>query len=183
MTLHSWGAIAPSVDNTDKLISYIKTARSALLRWKRTQILIIDEGMPFRWASRTEPLLRLFGQIVSMIDGRLFEKICFIAARLRTKTDRPFGGIQVSPVLVIVSVIGDNVVQLVVTGDFFQLPPVTKGGEQPFFAFECDAWKACIEHTVMLTQVFRQKDDSAYFHPGLGRRHGLSIRRVRSTTE
>ncbi|KAI9454278.1 hypothetical protein F5148DRAFT_961106, partial [Russula earlei] len=30
------------------------------------------------------------------------------------------------------------------------------------FAFECDAWKACIEHTVTLTQVFRQKDDNTY---------------------
>jgi hypothetical protein len=46
MTLHSWGAIAPSVDSVDKLISYIKVARPALLRWKRTQILIIDEGTP-----------------------------------------------------------------------------------------------------------------------------------------
>jgi hypothetical protein len=45
MTLHSWGAIAPTVDNVDKLISYIKTARPALLRWRATQVLIIDEGM------------------------------------------------------------------------------------------------------------------------------------------
>jgi ATP-dependent DNA helicase PIF1 len=44
MTLHSWGAIAPSVDDVEKLLSYIRTARPALLRWKRTQILIIDEG-------------------------------------------------------------------------------------------------------------------------------------------
>lgn len=49
--------------------------------------------------------------------------------------------------------------QLVVTGDFFQLPPVTKGKE-PFFAFESEAWKRCMEHTVNLTQVFRQKDNS-----------------------
>ena len=61
-------------------------------------------------------------------------------------------------------------VQLVVTGDFFQLPPVTKGGKQAFFAFECDAWKASIEHTVTLTQVFRQKDDSTYPLLGLGQR-------------
>jgi ATP-dependent DNA helicase PIF1 len=97
-----------------------------------------------------------------MVDGHLFEKITEIAARLKKKTDRPFGGIQVGPVLLIVSVNADAL-QLVVTGDFFQLPPVTKGGKQPFFAFECDAWKACIEHTVTLTQVFRQKDDSTYF--------------------
>ena len=47
MTLHSWGAIAPTVDNIDKLIRFIKTARPALLRWKTTQILIIDEGTLF----------------------------------------------------------------------------------------------------------------------------------------
>jgi len=35
---------------------------------------------------------------VSMVDGHLFEKIASIAARLRKETDRPFGGIQVSPV-------------------------------------------------------------------------------------
>lgn len=122
MTLHSWGAIAPTVDNIDKLIKYIRTARPALLRWKATQILIIDE--------------------VSMVDGHLFEKIAAIATQLRKKTDRPFGGIQ-----------------LVVTGDFFQLPPVTQGSKQPFFAFDCDAWKASIEHTVSLTRVFRQKDN------------------------
>ncbi|KAI0324533.1 hypothetical protein GY45DRAFT_363347 [Cubamyces sp. BRFM 1775] len=45
-----------------------------------------------------------------------------------------------------------------VTGDFFQLPPVTKSGEEPFFAFESEAWKQCIGHTVTLTQVYRQKD-------------------------
>lgn len=54
------------------------------------------------------------------------------------------------------------------TGDFFQLPPVTKGNEVPFFAFECDAWKKCIQQTVMLNKVFRQKDNREpryIFHP------------------
>jgi len=53
MTLHSWGAIAPSVGDVDKLISYIKTARPALLRWRRTEVLIIDEGPSFYPARRT----------------------------------------------------------------------------------------------------------------------------------
>ncbi len=44
MTLHLWGAIAPTVDNIDKLLSSIRTTHPALLRWKTTQILIIDEG-------------------------------------------------------------------------------------------------------------------------------------------
>lgn len=48
------------------------------------------------------------------------------------------------------------------TGDFFQLPPVTKSGKEPFFAFQSEAWKSCIEHTVTLTQVYRQKDGSTF---------------------
>ena len=96
-----------------------------------------------------------------MVDGHLFEKIAAIATQLRKKTDRPFGGIQVDPLASGKSSFSDSPMQLVVTGDFFQLPPVTAGSKQPFFAFECDAWKASIEHTVCLTRVFRQKDDSS----------------------
>ncbi|GAA5839577.1 hypothetical protein JCM9279_005984 [Rhodotorula babjevae] len=83
---------------------------------------------------------------VSMVDGFLFDKLAKIAEAIKKNTKsrsaipKPFGGIQ-----------------LVVTGDFFQLPPVTKG-TTPTFAFEADAWKRCIDHTVNLTQVFRQKD-------------------------
>ncbi|GAA6060678.1 hypothetical protein JCM10212_005060 [Sporobolomyces blumeae] len=81
---------------------------------------------------------------VSMVDGHLFDKLAEIGMALKkrgkTASSRPFGGIQ-----------------LVVTGDFFQLPPVTKG-VVPTFAFEAKAWQSCIDHTVNLTQVFRQKD-------------------------
>ncbi|POS69467.1 DNA repair and recombination protein pif1 [Diaporthe helianthi] len=79
---------------------------------------------------------------VSMVDGQLFNLLAALSAILRKKTDRPFGGIQV-----------------VVTGDFFQLPPVTQGGKDVFFAFQSDAWKESIGRTVTLTQVFRQKDN------------------------
>lgn len=78
---------------------------------------------------------------VSMVDGRLFDTLAALARELRKK-QMPFGGIQ-----------------LVVTGDFFQLPPVTRSGEEAFFAFESEAWKECIQHTVTLTRVFRQRDD------------------------
>jgi hypothetical protein len=43
--------------------------------------------------------------------------------------------------------------QIIVTGDFFQLPPVTTSG-QPKFAFEAKAWEECISRTVNLTQVY-----------------------------
>jgi ATP-dependent DNA helicase PIF1 len=46
--------------------------------------------------------------------------------------------------------------QLILTGDFFQLPPVAKGAVK--FAFQAATWKECIDHTFNLTRVFRQKD-------------------------
>lgn len=89
-----------------------------------------------RWM-RTEVLII---DEVSMVDGDLFDKLAHIAKRFRRKEGQAFGGIQ-----------------LIMTGDFFQLPPVTKAG-QPKFAFEAKAWKECIDVTVNLTKVFRQKD-------------------------
>lgn len=45
MTIHSWGAISPMVDDVDKLIRDIRTAKPALQRWRDTKVLVIDEGM------------------------------------------------------------------------------------------------------------------------------------------
>ncbi|KAE8227482.1 hypothetical protein CF319_g67 [Tilletia indica] len=78
---------------------------------------------------------------VSMLDADLFDKLDEIARMLR-KSTKPFGGIQ-----------------LVVTGDFFQLPPVTYNN-QPKFAFEAKCWKSAIDFQYNLTQVFRQKDQT-----------------------
>ena len=77
---------------------------------------------------------------VSMVDGDLFDKLEGIARAIRAN-GRPFGGIQ-----------------LVVTGDFFQLPPVPDFGKAAKFAFDAATWNTSIDHTIGLTQVFRQKD-------------------------
>lgn len=81
-----------------------------------------------------------------------------IAVALRPPTTRPFGGIQVC--FKCVSFFGayTHISQVVVTGDFFQLPPVTKNGQEPVFAFESSAWLDTIEHNMNLKRVFRQKD-------------------------
>lgn len=76
-----------------------------------------------------------------MVDGDLFDKLEEIARRIRNN-GRAFGGIQ-----------------LVVTGDFFQLPPVPEGhGREARFAFAATTWNTTIQHTILLTHVFRQKD-------------------------
>ncbi|EWC48606.1 hypothetical protein DRE_01828 [Drechslerella stenobrocha 248] len=77
---------------------------------------------------------------ISMVDGDLFDKLEGVA-RVLKNNGRPFGGIQ-----------------LVVTGDFFQLPPVPDNGRAAKFAFEANTWNSCVDHTILLTHIFRQKD-------------------------
>jgi ATP-dependent DNA helicase PIF1 len=55
--------------------------------------------------------------------------------------------------------VGLKRLQVVVTGDFFQLPPVTKSQEDVKFAFETDGWKRAFKHSLTLTKVFRQRDE------------------------
>ena len=97
-----------------------------------------------------------------MVDGELFDTLTKLADQLRNKrTDKPFGGIQVCTTRahICCDFLSLRLLrQLVVTGDFFQLPPVTKSGAEPFFAFESESWKKCIDHTVTLTEVYRQRD-------------------------
>ncbi|CAG8497454.1 9443_t:CDS:2 [Ambispora gerdemannii] len=77
---------------------------------------------------------------VSMLDGALFDKLELIARDLR-QSQNPFGGIQV-----------------IITGDFYQLPPVSKGGEYKF-CFQANSWQRVVKHSLLLTRIFRQKDN------------------------
>ena len=71
----------------------------------------------------------------------MFDKFNKLGQMIRKNPNRPFGGMQI-----------------IVTGDFFQLPPVTKGGAQPKFCFDAQTWAETISMSVNLTKVFRQKD-------------------------
>lgn len=78
---------------------------------------------------------------ISMIGGTLFEKVDKVFRAVR-KRDEPFGGMQ-----------------LILFGDFLQLPPVSESNEkrEPF-AFETQAWKDAKFKVHNLTKVFRQAD-------------------------
>ncbi|KAK0165579.1 hypothetical protein PV328_004083 [Microctonus aethiopoides] len=77
---------------------------------------------------------------ISMVDGEFFDKIEAVARYIR-KNDKPFGGIQ-----------------LILCGDFFQLPPVIKNGTKNMFCFESKSWKNCIDYNFELETIHRQKD-------------------------
>lgn len=77
-------------------------------------------------------------------------------------------------------------VQLVLSGDFFQLPPVSRGvdaavraaGKDAFanfgYAFMAPAWQRCAFRTVMLRRAFRQQNDDLARALGLIRQGGES---------
>lgn len=101
---------------------------------------------------------------ISMIDGRLFDHLDEIARQIRRKRDTPFGGIQV-----------------IVCGDFYQLPPVSKAQinpdgtetkEQALFTFESKAWKSALQSSIILKEVFRQKGDQTFIDMLNDLRHG-----------
>ena len=78
---------------------------------------------------------------VSMMSGRHFEFVEFLFRRLRGR-DVPFGGCQV-----------------IVTGDFLQLPPVRKSEAEPYdWAFQSPAWAAAEFRTFVLERVRRQDE-------------------------
>lgn len=81
---------------------------------------------------------------ISMMSKKLFE-VLDSALRIVKKVESPFGGVQI-----------------IFTGDFFQLPPVgsAKDVESCQFAFESDRWKSTfrIDNHVVLKHIFRQSD-------------------------
>ncbi|KEP51595.1 putative DNA helicase (PIF1) [Rhizoctonia solani 123E] len=84
---------------------------------------------------------------ISMVSAGLLDLIDRLAREVR-RNRRPFGGIQ-----------------LVVSGDFFQLPPVsdernTNTGIELGcqFAFEANCWNEVFPHAYKLTKIFRQTD-------------------------
>lgn len=77
---------------------------------------------------------------VSMLHGELFNTLDHVF-RIVRRSNEPFGGVQ-----------------LILFGDFLQLPPVSRGKAQQF-AFESDSWRAAKIRTGLLTKVWRQSDE------------------------
>ena len=86
----------------------------------------------------------------------------YIGRNVRKKA-KPFGGIQVCIEAASSRMRLTLKMQLIVSGDFFQLPPVPDHVNgvpvPPTFAFDAKSWYRCLGRPVVLNQVFRQKDN------------------------
>lgn len=82
---------------------------------------------------------------VSMMSKKLFDIIDNVARISRGKPDRPFGGMQ-----------------LVLSGDFYQLPPVgnVQDKDTCSFCFESANWQTCISNVIILTIIHRQNHET-----------------------
>lgn len=119
-TLHSFAGIQLGQGSKEELHKRASFNKKSAEAWKKVKTLIVDE--------------------VSMLDGDLFDKLEYIARKIRN-IDKPFGGVQ-----------------LVLVGDLLQLPPVSIGLEKKKRVFEAESWKECIQEYVLLKKVFRQQD-------------------------
>ena len=79
---------------------------------------------------------------VSMLSKRLYNLLDKIGRMIRER-NKPFGGIQV-----------------ILSGDFHQLPPIGDYGDEDSFkfCFESKKWKKYIHKTVVLRKMFRQSE-------------------------
>lgn len=97
--------------------------------------------MPFSAKDRWRDTKVLFIDEISMIHPALFDKLDTIAKKLR-RNEMPFGGIQV-----------------ICSGDFFQLSPISNDGEDRF-CFESKSWDPLIrDRSVTLIRIMRQADE------------------------
>lgn len=78
---------------------------------------------------------------ISMLDGRVLDMVDAVCRTIRQRSDA-FGGVQV-----------------ILVGDFFQLPPIAGRGEMSRFAFESRAWESAKFLTCYLTEQHRQEDE------------------------
>lgn len=128
VTMHSYLGIGLGRGTAEELADAIKSNPRSKRKWTDLDVLIIDE--------------------VSMLSPELFDKLEKVAGIVRKRNrllanapsikEKPFGGIQ-----------------LILCGDFLQLP-VVNGNDS--FCFEAEKWKECIQRVVYLNEIVRQPD-------------------------
>jgi len=104
---------------------------------------IKDIGTNTRLRKRFKELKVLIIDEISMVSPTIFtvmDKVLQVAK----KSDKPFGGIQ-----------------LILSGDFFQLPPISRSGDNKRFAWQSPSWKEADLKTCYLRKKYRQDQDNS----------------------
>jgi ATP-dependent DNA helicase PIF1 len=78
---------------------------------------------------------------ISMLSGEFLEMLDKVCRHMK-RIEAPFGGIQV-----------------VFCGDFFQLPPISRGDSRAPYAFESQGWQGLNPVTCYLNKQYRQSDE------------------------
>ncbi len=141
MTIHSWAGIGIRDYVTESDLAELAEKGPLVKRFKETEVLIIDE--------------------VSMLHHFRLDLLDKVARHLRSRTklfeevegkggtdwaslkDKPFGGMQI-----------------ILCGDFFQLPPVSRIGEpDAHFVYHSQSWKDAGFTICYLEENYRQGTD------------------------
>ena len=77
---------------------------------------------------------------VSMMSDTFLETLHEVGKNVK-KSEKPFGGIQV-----------------IFSGDFYQLPPISRDSEYIKYCFESEIWDEVMDTTIELKKIFRQTD-------------------------
>ncbi|MHB9052405.1 MAG: ATP-dependent DNA helicase [Thermoleophilia bacterium] len=93
-------------------------------------------------AKRIEGTQTLIIDEISMLNGKTLSSVDAVCRAVKNNR-KPFGGMQV-----------------ILVGDFFQLPPVTRANEELLFAFDSEAWGSLEPSVLYLTEQHRQDDDA-----------------------
>jgi ATP-dependent DNA helicase PIF1 len=120
-TIHSWSGMGIAEELKDEDLNYYEYNKRLVKRYKRTDILVIDE--------------------ISMLHSYRLDMINKLAKHLR-KNNRPFGGMQV-----------------ILVGDMFQLPPVTRGSDLFDFVHHANTWRELNLQICYITEQHRQNSE------------------------
>lgn len=134
ITLHAFAGIAANTDHelATKSEDYEQNKLQSII----TRIMNAKDKL-----NNWKKCKHLIIDEISMIDADLFEQLDKVARHIKNK-DVPFGGIQI-----------------ILSGDFLQLPPVSKYREEKKrFCFQSKIWNEAIDTTIELTQIKRQSD-------------------------